>query len=480
MMGRSGENERLLGLEPDAVQMRAFAERAVDHVVRHLASLDGQRAVDLDGAAEKAALVREPLPWHPSDYEELFRHLFDEVIPKSINTASPGMLSYVQGGGLFHAAVADFVSLAVNRFVGYAAAAPVLAELEANVVRWFCEILGFPAGAGGVLTSGGSVGHLIAVVAARSKHLGDDLRGARVYASDQLHHSIEKAALVAGLPRDAVRPVATDARYRIELSALDRALREDRANGRRPFLLVGTGGTTNTGAIDDLTALRGLADREGLWLHVDGAYGGFFRLTERGRIALRGIEAADSVVVDPHKSLFLPYGTGALLTRHVDALRHAHELHSDYVHAVRAEGASVDFASISPELSRDCRGLRVWLPMKMVGAQAFRDALDEKLDLASYAADQLRAIRCIELADEPQLSTVAFHLRGVGEAANDATERVLERVNGGGRVHLSGTVLRGRAAIRVCVLSFRVHRRAIDACLEDLKDALAHEKLDVS
>lgn len=469
-----------LGLEPDADQMRAFAHRAVDHVIRHLVSLPTQPAVDLDGAAEVASRVREPLPWEPSAYDGLLERLFQEVIPKSINTASPGILSYVQGGGLYHAAVADFVSLAVNRFVGYAGAAPALAEIEATVIRWFCEILGMPDGSGGVLTSGGSIGHLIAIVAARTHHLGDDLRGARLYVSDQLHHSIEKAALVAGLPRDSVRVVPSDSRFRIRQDLLEQAIEADRAAGRRPFLVVGTGGTTNSGAVDDLAALGAVAQKEGLWFHVDGAYGGFFCLTQRGRAALRGIESADSVVVDPHKSLFLPYGTGALVTRHVDALRRAHELHSDYVHAVRAEGGAVDFSSISPELSRDCRGLRVWLPMKMVGAAAFRSALDEKLDLATYAADRIRAIPSLAVADEPQLSTLAFHVRAPGRDENALAERVLAGVNRRGRVHLSDTSLRGRSAIRICVLAFRVHREQVDSCLEDLQAALRDEGLDVA
>jgi aromatic-L-amino-acid/L-tryptophan decarboxylase len=334
-------------------------------------------------------------------------------------------------------------------------------------------MVGFPVSAGGVLTSGGSIANLMAIVAARHG-LGEDFRSARLYCSDQLHHSIQKAALIAGLPARAVRIVSSDACFRVDMNALAVAIQEDLADGLRPFLVVGNAGTTSTGAVDDLEQLAHLAKRHQLWFHVDAAYGGFFLLTERGRGAMRGIEHADSVVLDPHKSLFLPYGTGTIVVRELETLRRSHELHSHYIDAVSDAGASYNFADVSPEMSREFRGLRVWFPMQVLGADAFRDELNEKLDLARWASEALSADRRIKLLATPQLSTLAFRVCADSQADSDRlSERLLNGVNARGRVNLSSTVLHGQYAIRICVLSFRVKKRNLEHCLEDIRSELA-------
>jgi aromatic-L-amino-acid decarboxylase len=213
-----------------------------------------------------------------------------------------------------------------------------------------------------------------------------------------------------------------------------------------------------------------------MWLHVDGAYGGFFMLTERGRTVLRGIERADSIVLDPHKGMFLPYGTGCLLVRDGSTLRRAHTVYADYMPAMQDEEDLVDFCQISPELSRPFRGLAVWLPIKLLGIEPFRNSLDEKLDLAHWAADRLRSIDGIEILAEPQLSIVAFRLTSNGldaEALNDLNRDLIARVNALKRVYLTGTMLGDRFAVRICVLSFRTHRDRMEQCLEDIREAVA-------
>src|SRR5205823_11966463 len=224
------------------------------------------------------------------------------------------------------------------------------------------------------------------------------------YASDQVHHSVQKAAMLAGFPPQNVRAVASDARFRLDLEALRSAIAADRAAGRTPFLVVGTAGTTNTGAVDDLAALADLAGTEGLWLHVDAAYGGFFLLTERGRRIMRGIERADSVSLDPHKGLFLPYGTGALVVRDGAALRDAHYEGAAYLQDLPPTGALPNYTEYSPELSRDNRGFRVWFPLVLHGVAAFRDALDEKLDLTDRLYRALAADPNLEIGWDPQLT----------------------------------------------------------------------------
>jgi aromatic-L-amino-acid decarboxylase len=287
---------------------------------------------------------------------------------------------------------------------------------------------------------------------------------------------MEKAAALAGFPPANVRLVPSDEQFRIRVPELAARIASDRGAGFRPFFVVGNAGTTNTGAVDDLEALADLAAREQVWLHVDAAYGGFFRLTQRGRHALRGMERADSATLDPHKTLFLPYGTGSLLVRDGERLRQAHALTADYLPAMQEAGDFVDFCQISPELSRPPRGLSVWLPLKLHGAAAFRRALDEKLDLAEWAARELHALEpAIEVVAEPQLSTVAFRLRrdGMdGAAVNRLNRRFLERINARNRVHLTGTMLGDRFALRICVVSFRTHRDRMEQCLDDIRAAL--------
>lgn len=200
-----------------------------------------------------------------------------------------------------------------------------------------------------------------------------------------------------------------------------------------------------------------------MWLHVDAAYGGFFQLTERGRHRFTGIEHADSIVLDPHKGMFLPYGTGALLVRDGRRLREAHEIHGAYLQDLAPEGEIPNFADYSPELSRDARGLRVWMPIMLHGLSAFREALDEKLDLAAYLYEQLRALPQLEVPWQPELSIVGFRCAEQHWADPDtATATLLERINASARVFLSSTVVDGRITIRVCILSVHTHRDRID------------------
>jgi aromatic-L-amino-acid/L-tryptophan decarboxylase len=466
-----------LPLEPSADEMRALLDAVRDRVVAHVASLPEQPAADVAGAAELARALAEPEPPEgPSPAGELLDLLFDRAVPKSFNTAGPGYLAYIPGGGVVSSAVADLISGVTNRYVGVWQAAPALVQLETNVVRWLCGIVGLPEGSGGYLATGGSLATFTAVVAARREKLPPDFLKGTLYVSDQTHHAVSKAASLAGFPAENVRSIPSDGRFRVRVDLLAGRIAADRAAGLTPFFVCGNAGTTNTGAVDDLEALADLCAAERLWFHVDGAYGGFFMLTERGRKVMAGIGRADSAVLDPHKGLFLPYGTGALLVRDAEVLRRAHAAGADYLPHMQEEPGFVDICEISPELSRAFRGLRVWLPVKLHGLGAFRRNLDEKLDLAEHAARELAAMPGVEIVAEPQLSVVAFRLVKPGldaEALNRLNRDLIERVNARQRVHMSGTVLGGAFVLRICVLSFRTHRGRLDEGLEDVRAAIA-------
>jgi aromatic-L-amino-acid/L-tryptophan decarboxylase len=306
------------------------------------------------------------------------------------------------------------------------------------------------------------------VVTARSDRLGEDFLDGTYYVSEQVHASVTKAAKLAGFGARNLRIVATDDRLRIDVDDLRRRIREDRAAGMRPFLVVASAGTTNTGAVDPIGEVAAVARAEDLWLHVDGAYGGFFQLTERGRERFDGIEAADSITLDPHKGLFLPYGTGALVVRDAGALRAAHHVGADYLQDLAPPGELPNYSEYSPELSRDFRGLRVWMPLQLHGVAAFRAALDEKLDLTAHLADALSDLAEVEVPWAPQLTTVPFRLAGADDAANAA---FLERINAGRRVFLSSTMIDGRYTLRVCIVSHRTHRDRIDECIAAIRAA---------
>jgi aromatic-L-amino-acid decarboxylase len=458
-------------LELDGRQMREIGGAAVELAAEFVSGIPDMPS-DLDGALDIAATLREPAPEQGAALDEVL-DLVRLGAAKSYNTSGPGMFGFVPGSGLYTSAVAAFLAAATNRYVTLWSAAPVYAQIEDTAVRWLADIVGYPASARGVLTSGGTTSVFSGLVTARVAKLGDDPAGGVLYVSDQTHHAAAKSASLAGLPRRAVRVVPTTDDLTMDLAELDRMVAEDVAAGLRPFCVVASAGTTNTGAVDPLPEIAGLCRRHDLWLHVDGAYGGAFLLTERGRAAMRGIELADSVTLDPHKGFFLPYGTGALLVREGRLLRDAHDLDAAYLRDVAAEAEIPNIAEYSAELSRECRGLRLWLPVKLHGMAAFRDALDEKLDLARTVHEELSAVPGLELPWRPTLSTVAFRFAPADGDADEATNLLLERVNASGRVFLSSTTLRGRVHLRICVLSFYTHADRVAEAVGIVRAAVA-------
>jgi aromatic-L-amino-acid decarboxylase len=451
--------------------MRAMAGRATSLLVGFIEGLPDAPASDLDELEEPVSSFREP----PPETGEAFDGIAERVIRaagKGFTTAGPGYLAYIPGGGLWASAVADYIATGLNKYVGVWNAAPALAQIESTAVRWLCDLFDYPAQARGILTSGGSLSNFSAVVAARRARLPEDFLDGTVYVTDQVHASVTKSAVLAGFPQSAIRVVPRDERLRMDPQALREMVRADR-DGRRPFLVVASAGTTNTGAIDPLSDIADVAEEEGLWLHVDGAYGGLFQLTERGRRSFLGIERADSIAVDPHKTMFLPYGTGALLVREGRRLREAHSIHADYLQDLADEEEIPNFTDYSPELSRDFRGLRLWLPIRLHGLGAFREALNEKLDLARLLYRQLQEDDRFDLRWEPELSVVAFRHLSNADDGNKLTRRLLDAINASRRVFLSSTLIDGRFVIRACIVSHRTHRDRIEEAAEIIKKAAA-------
>ena len=452
-----------------------MADDVVARCIAHVASLGRQPVCGDVDAAELCRAMRESAPDRGVALEPLLDQLFRDWIPRSFNAPSPGYLAYIPGGGLYTAALADFIAGTTNRYTGVWQAAPALVQLEANALDWLRDWMEFPSEARGLFTSGGSMATFNAIVCARERYLGADIRRGVLYTSDQAHHSVVKSAKLAGVMPDRVRPIASDDRFRMRLDLLNGAIAEDRRSGLTPFAVVSSAGTTNTGAVDPLDAIADLCAREELWHHVDGAYGAFFYLAEGLRETLRGLPRADSLTLDPHKGMFLPYGTGALLVRDGAALRAAHEATADYLPAMPHPADFYDPSQHGPELSRGYPGLRVWLSVKLFGAAAFRDAIAEKRALTLEAYRRVAALPGIVIDADPELSLFAFHLTwpGASIAEEDAATRALmEKTTARGRVMLTGCTAHGRALGRVCVLSFRTHQPQIDALVEDMTAAI--------
>ncbi len=469
-------NDDLANLELSPAQMQAMGEAVVTRSVAHMAALPDMPARgDYSDIEAFCRSLREDAPEHGTELDALLDPLFDEWIPRSFNTAAPGYLAYIPGGGIYPAALADFIADTVDRYTGIWQAAPALVQLEANVLDWLRDWMQFPPTTRGLFTTGGSMAMFNAIACAREKLLGDNIRAGTLYVSSQSHHCITKAAKLAGIAHDRVRMIDVDGDFRMRVDHLERAIAADRAAGLVPFLVFSTAGTTNTGAVDPLNAIADLAARERLWHHVDGAYGACFHLVPELRPLLAGLPRADSLTLDPHKGLFMPYGTGALLVRDGEALRALHSSTAGYLPDNQNE--FYDPAQYGPDLSRGFPGLRLWLTLKIFGAARYRAALAEKRALAVWTAEQIALIPGIVIDAPPQLSLFAFHLQSPAldtlAAQNAATRELMERVTRRGQIMLTGATAGDRYLGRICVLSFRTRREQMETCVQQVGEVVA-------
>ncbi len=463
-------------LDPGAGRRRRLRDAVVassERFLRGIGSLRAYQEADDPGIG----VLEVPIPEHGVPLEDAIRVLEDAVAGPGGNPASPGHLAYIPGGGLYHSALADYLAAVTNKYAGIFFTGPGPVRMENLLIRWVADLVGYPAGAGGNIASGGSIANLAAITTARDAHglKGADYARAAVYTTSQAHHAIDKALRIAGLAEVQVRRVAMDERFRMRPDALAEAVAADRAAGLRPWLVIAAAGTTDTGAVDPLDAIADVAEREGCWFHVDAAYGGFFLLTEHGRRLLRGIERSDSVVLDPHKSLFLPWGSGMVVVRDVRPLAATHHYSGSYMQDALREPGEVSPADVSAELTKPFRALRMWLPLVLLGVAPFRAALEEKLLLARYFREEARALG-FEVGPEPDLSVVTFRWAPPGmelDEANRVNQDIVDRVRRDGRVFLSSTLLDGRFTLRMVALSFRTHRRTIDLALRILRDEAA-------
>ncbi len=388
-----------------------------------------------------------------------------------INPCSGRFFGYVPGGGLPAAAVGDFLAALTNRYAGVYRASPVATLIENQLIQWLCDGFRLPTTAWGTLTSGGTMATATCLAAARETRDTADTSKLVVYHSPEAHQALFKALKFVGLGHIQRREVASDTQLRLDPTALDAQMRADQAAGLDPWLIYASFGTVNTGAIDPISELRVISKRFQAWLHVDGAYGGMFAMTASKQAAADCLRDVDSLVVDPHKGLFLPYGCGAALVHDRQWLTKAFRHTAAYLADVEDPNVPSP-ADVSPELTRHFRGMRLWLSLQLHGSETFKQTLEEKLLLAQYLYARLAEDPRFERGPAPQLSCVTFRVAdgasNGASATGDPTLDLLHRLLMRGRVHVSSTTLHGQTYLRACILSFRSHVAEVDSLRSEL------------
>jgi aromatic-L-amino-acid/L-tryptophan decarboxylase len=394
-----------------------------------------------------------------------------EVAGKGINPASGGHLGYIPGGGIYLSALGDYIADISNEFAGMSFASPGAVSIENEVIDWLKNIFKFPKTAVGNLCSGGSIANMIALTSARDYKMikGEMIPKSVIYLSSQAHHSVHKALRIIGLEDVILRNVPLDTFSKMESDELEKQIESDLIDGLNPFMVIAAAGTTDTGAIDPLKKFGEICKTRDLWFHVDAAYGGFFILVNDKEAAFDGIEMADSLIVDPHKGLFLPYGVGAVLIKHKEAVMHSHQYVASYMQDAVKDEFAVNPADVSPELTKHFRGLRIWLPLQIHGIEPFIACLEEKLLLTRYFREKLMELG-FELGPEPDLSVSYFWYPAKDE--NEFNQSLMDLIHKDGRVFLSSTLIDGRFVIRMGILAFRTKMATIDRAVEMIGDAL--------
>lgn len=460
--------------------MQRLGYRVTDIVAHHLATIRDEPVIATSPRAKLNASIQSTPPRQGSDFEALIGTLEQNVFPYHAREPHPGFLAYVPSCPTFPAVVGDWIATGYNFFAGVWPVAAGPNQIEMVVLEWFRQWMGMPEGSSGVLTSGGSGANLTALVAARHRAVenGSDIRKLAVYTSAQAHSSVVRAAWIAGIARENVRTVAMDDLFRIDVADLKRVVAADRAAGLDPFVVVASAGTTNTGSVDPLHALADFCESESLWLHVDAAYAGFAALSEEGKAMLNGIERADSLTLDPHKWLFVPFECGCVMVRDPAVLSDAFRIMPEYLRDVEPGEEEVNFADRGEQLTRYSRALKIWMSVSYFGTDVIRSEINAAMDRARLLQSLVAQSRDFESLCAAQFGIFCFRAKpeGVAAEALDAmNERINAKVVSEGRFLISSTRLNGAFSLRMCTLGFRTTDDDIRELFAALERALAAE-----
>jgi aromatic-L-amino-acid/L-tryptophan decarboxylase len=463
----------------DPSEFRTAGHRLVETIAEYLEHVEERPVFPRVEPAALRRLFDEPLPQEPQPLDAVLDALDEKLLPYCTHVSHPGYFGLITPTPTPAGILADLLASALNQNVGAYSIGPSAVALERQTVRWLTGLVGYDDRAGGNLTSGGTMAHFIglklardAVSGDRAQHEGVTGRWA-VYTSEERHVSVDKAVDAVGLGRDALRALPTDGRFRLDLGALEDAIAQDKARGIRPMCIVGMGGTTNTGAVDDLAALRRVADREGMWLHVDAAYGGGVLLSETLRPLLADLPLADSLILDPHKWFYAPLDAGAVLVKDEARLTASFGIAPPYLTDRTDEaGERYNYYVHGFEQSRRFRALKVWTALKRYGAREVGRWVEANVALAHLLHDLAAADPDFVPATEPPMSAVC--LRFAPEGADESVlaplhDQVARRVQDDGRFWISTTQMKGKTWFRVNPVNFRSRAEHVEGLFAELQ-----------
>ena len=473
-------------MNEDLSQLHQRLGQAVTRIIsEHAASLEQRRVTSQATPADLERLFDEPVPQTGTSVEEILDRFTRDIAPHAMQVPSPRYFGQFNPTPLPIGVWADTLCSALNQNAGAWRNGPTSAIIEARVLRWLCQVIGYGPASFGTLASGGSEANLIALKCARDRvdkrFIDQGVRGASgqlvFYASDQCHYSVEKSADILGLGREALRKIPTDDRFHIRTDVLREEIHRDRKAGRIVCCIVGVAGATSTGVIDPLEELASIAREHECWYHVDAAYGGALAFSAKHQHQLQGIELADSITFDPHKWLFVPFACGATLVRAGgDVLRHSFDITPEYLNEDRG-GADVefDFFRYGQMGTRRFNSLKLWMALKYMGVAGYAEIIERHIDLTDYLASRIDQLPDFQRLGEVETAVCCLRflplaLRDAPGPEQDRTQQQLQqRIERGGEAWLTTTVLHGRRALRVNINSFLTEGRHIDDLVELLQ-----------
>ena len=466
-----------------AEEMKEYGYKVVDILVDHFENLSNKTPVSSASREEMDNLLLEAIPNESDSANDVLNHVMKNVIPHSDLTSHPKFFSFVPSPSNYISTMADTLATGFNIFTGGWTASPGAAEIEIVTINWLLELFGFPVkDGGGLYTSGGSMANITGLVAARHNKLDDTVDNAIVYMSDQAHSSNNRAARLLGFSQDQIRFIPSDDKFQMQISELEKAIQQDLTNGKVPFCILATAGTTNTGSVDPLTEIATLCKTHNMWMHVDAAYGGGAILAEKGKIALSGIELADSITVDPHKWFFQPYEIGCVLVRDHKSLSGTFNQQPEYLRDIKAHNGEINFFEHGVQLTRRFRALKFYMSIKTFGLNSFREAVQMSFDLSEKTEEILKKNSNWEILAHANLATINFRYNPSDismseEKLNELNDYISKKVIATCEAMLATTVLKNKVVLRMCLINPRTTLEDVQGTLQ-LSERLATEYLN--
>ena len=452
-------------------EMKSYGYKVIDSIVEHFNNQKSKPPVSSATREQMDALFLETAPENGTDSNKVLDFVIEKVLKESTIVSHPKSYSFVPGPSNFISAMADTLATGYNIFSGGWAASPSAAELEIVTINWLLKLFKFPVKrGGGIFTSGGSMANLTALVTARSQKCGDDFSKAVIYMSDQTHSSNIKAIRTIGFRKDQVRIIPTDVEFKISLNKLKNAIAKDRIEGLQPFCMIATAGTTNTGTVDPLNEIAEICKQEDLWFHIDGAYGAAAILSKKGEQALKGIQKADSLTVDPHKWFFQPYEMGCLLVRNHNWLSKTFTEKPEYLRDIEGNTSEINFYDHGVQLTRRFRALKLYMSIKTYGLKSFKEAISYSINLTEKIEKFIRKSPNWEIVSPATLAVINFRFNPINKKFTEKeldslNQEISKQIIESKEALLVTTILQNQIVLRMCLINPRT-------TFNDVKDTL--------